>query len=350
MKPGARFLKKSDWSDFWKRIYRSALYGTVSGGTRSTFQQITPENIDRMVLFAPPPVESLKGFLFPVAQCVAVYPAAPGKAIDPAEAPPRMIVGARACDLHALEILDKVFLGDQATDPFYQARRENTFIVTTDCVEPASNCFCNLVGGKPYPEKGFDLNFSPLADGFLITSGSDKGAELLTQAEQLLTDATPEHLAQQDQLRTAVTETLAEQNKEFTPASSNKEKYVLAQVPREKWAAETACCVECGACNFICPTCHCFLLHDQPTDDAQQSERCRTWDSCLLANFAKMAGVGGIKPTPRPELTNRFENRIRHKFEWMPENLEILGCVGCGRCIEACLGASDLRKVIKEIQ
>ena len=68
-----------------------------------------------------------------------------------------------------------------------------------------------------------------------------------------------------------------------------------------------------------------------------------------MANFAKMAGVDGIKPTPRPELRHRFENRVRHKFEWMLENLNVIGCVGCGRCEAACMGGSDMRKVFKEL-
>ena len=117
----------------------------------------------------------------------------------------------------------------------------------------------------------------------------------------------------------------------------------------DMWKEEANTCVECGACNFICPTCHCFFLYDQPQHDSpDHSERQKTWDSCLLSNYAKMAGVGGMKPTPRPEVRSRFENRVRHKFDWMPSNLQLFGCVGCGRCIEACLADLDIRDVFKE--
>jgi len=62
-----------------------------------------------------------------------------------------------------------------------------------------------------------------------------------------------------------------------------------------------------------------------------------------------MAGVGGMKATPRPELRQRFENRILHKFVWFPENMGCLGCVGCGRCTDACLGERDLRQLFVDL-
>ena len=94
-----------------------------------------------------------------------------------------------------------------------------------------------------------------------------------------------------------------------------------------------------------------FFLFDQRGPGAGENfERHKTWDSCILANFAKMAGVGGLKPTPRPELRSRFENRLRHKFEWMVENLNVIGCVGCGRCEAACMGGSDVKALFKELK
>ena len=71
------------------------------------------------------------------------------------------------------------------------------------------------------------------------------------------------------------------------------------------WEDEAKTCVECGACNAICPTCHCFLLYDQK--DEERMGRLRTWDSCMLKDFARVAG--GANPRPRlwMRLRNRFE-------------------------------------------
>ena len=54
------------------------------------------------------------------------------------------------------------------------------------------------------------------------------------------------------------------------------------------WQDEAKTCVECGACNTICPTCHCFLLYDQK--DEKNMDRLRIWDSCLIKDFARVAG------------------------------------------------------------
>jgi len=62
-----------------------------------------------------------------------------------------------------------------------------------------------------------------------------------------------------------------------------------------------------------------------------------------------MAGGTNMKLTPRAELSNRLANRILHKFTYSPEQYGLLGCVGCGRCIDACLGAIDIREVVGKL-
>jgi ferredoxin len=63
-----------------------------------------------------------------------------------------------------------------------------------------------------------------------------------------------------------------------------------------------------------------------------------------------MAGGVNMKLTPRPELRSRLANRILHKYVYSPQQYEMLGCVGCGRCIDACLGAIDIRKVVEDLK
>ncbi|MBE3070581.1 MAG: 4Fe-4S dicluster domain-containing protein, partial [Planctomycetes bacterium] len=101
------------------------------------------------------------------------------------------------------------------------------------------------------------------------------------------------------------------------------------------------------ACTFICPTCHCFYLYDQ-AGGKEAFERVRTWDSCLLGDYHRMAGPAGAKPSPRPRLRTRFENRLLHKYAFSPAQYGMLGCTGCGRCIEACYGHIDIREVLRE--
>ena len=345
------FLNESDLPRFFKDMHRGPLYGTVIREGRSAFEKLPDEALERLALRVLPPVESLKSFLFPVKERVAVYPSGPDAPEPQAqltETQPQMIVGLRACDLCALEILEKVFTEGDFTDPFFENRRKCSLFITTDCVEPAENCFCNLVGGEPFPRQGYGLNFSPVTDGYVLSIGTDAGKELVLEKADFFREATPEQLADRDERRHAVVARLKEMNGPFDPRRPLTE--LAGSLSKLQWNQLASGCVECGACNYVCPTCHCYLLYDQPADEPTgRHERLKTWDSCILANYAKMAGVGGMKATPRPELRGRFENRIRHKFEWMVENLDRLGCVGCGRCSEGCMSGSDVRGVIKEL-
>lgn len=294
----------------------------------------------------PRAAQSGKGFLLPAAETVARYGESAGEAVAVAEEP-IVLVGVRACELRAFAYLDKVMLEGDFVEPLYKARRENTIIISSDCVDCAETCCCVLVGGRPYVEEGADVNVTPLADGYLVEPMSERGRELL--AASAWAEATKEQLAQRQQAREAMVERLRKQNAQFTFAATDENPPALPEGDDESWQRHAADCVECGACTNICPTCHCFYLFDhevQPKSD----ERVRTWDSCLLSTYHRMAGGPGMKLTPRPELRSRLANRILHKFVYSPQQYGMLGCTGCGRCVDACLGAIDIRKVVEDLK
>ena len=58
---------------------------------------------------------------------------------------PFVMFGVKACDYKAIEVLDKVFLGDPV-DSYYKMRREATTIVTLACSRPEESCFCGVFG------------------------------------------------------------------------------------------------------------------------------------------------------------------------------------------------------------
>jgi ferredoxin len=62
--------------------------------------------------------------------------------------------------------------------------------------------------------------------------------------------------------------------------------------------------------------------------------RCRAWDGCMLDGFAKVAGDHDF----RKARADRFRHRLYRKAKYVPEKLNgKMACVGCGRCVNACL-------------
>jgi len=89
---------------------------------------------------------SWKKYLFP--------PSA--RLLPPEQAPdePFAFIGVRSCELHAIAIQDRVFLGGQFQDPNYAQRREGAFIVAVNCGQAGGTCFCVSMNAGPRAESG----------------------------------------------------------------------------------------------------------------------------------------------------------------------------------------------------
>jgi len=300
-------------------------------------------------LAQPRAAQSPKGLFLPASESVGQYGPQAQTATDTL-VHPQVLVGTRACELRAQRYLDQVFLKGDFQDAAYRRRREATTIVSCDCVDCAESCCCTLVGGRPYPTDGdgHDVNLTALEDGYLAEVATPRGQEWLDASGRQLSQATSDQLAQRDQLRQGMVRRLEQQNAAFEFTASDEAQTKLPDDADGAWQQFSADCVECGACTHICPTCHCFYLYDQ-TLGPEKFERLRTWDSCLLSTYHRMAGGVGMKLTPRPTLFSRLANRVLHKFTYSPQQYGLLGCVGCGRCIDACPGAIDIRKVVQEL-
>src|SRR5512132_3327893 len=108
------------------------------------------------------------------------------------ERPRYAFIGVRSCDLAAIGVQDKVFIGDSYTDSDYEGRRHDAFIVAINCSKAGNTCFCVSMETGPRAKSGYDLALTELLDGqhrFLIEAGSERGEEVLAeigakQAEQ----------------------------------------------------------------------------------------------------------------------------------------------------------------------
>ena len=134
--------------------------------------------------------DSLKRFLFPPQLSIwrARRGLDGGLDVQAPEPPPRYaFLGVRSCDLHAVTIQDRVFIGDRYADPDYEARRRDAFFVAVNCGRAGGTCFCVSMDTGPRVTGGFDLALTELLDDdghrFVVEVGSERGAEVLAAIE-----------------------------------------------------------------------------------------------------------------------------------------------------------------------
>jgi ferredoxin len=257
---------------------------------------------------------------------------------------PFCIVGAKACDLKGFKVQDRVFIEDEYKDPFYIHERNENLIISSDCTFAIDTCYCLSLHVNPFPEQNFDLNLSELNGSFIVEHGSEKGEKLISDNASLLDEAKPEILSERDNLRKQVIGEVKKNIKDNgVPDQDSLEGALQKNFDAPLWKEEAEACVECGACNMICPTCHCFLMYDQM--DEKRMARLRVWDSCMVKDFAQVAGGAN----PRDHLWMRLRNRFEKKFDYFPKIADLYACTGCGRCISACPAKIDIRRVLKRL-
>lgn len=254
------------------------------------------------------------------------------------------VFGVKNCDLFSLKIQDFVFLEGITKDPSYEKRRRDTLLISGDCPEFKEACFCLALDIAPYAVEGFDLNFSPLNNGFLVGVGSTKGEEVIKKSNDCFIPATSVQISARNQKRNTVVEKLTQHLKHHQiPKASLLQEIVKKGYNSGIWSDEVLRCVECGGCNFMCDTCHCFLLSEERFGNV--NEKIRLWDACLYPNFAKVAGGAN----PLKYRYQRLRNRYLKKFDFFPDNLGIAACCGCGRCIDVCPAKIDIRYILKKL-
>lgn len=329
-------LKKLyDWGElFWVRAKNEG---------KAQLEKADPEIIPEYTLPKFRGAQPVKSLLFPPKQRVADYPKEADKNLDDSPVR-RAIFGIAQCDLAGITIFDRVFLEDEEfIDPFYKKRREGIFIVTMDCSYAAPSCFCTMVKGKPYAESGFDLNLTPVDEGYLIETGTEDGEKI---AKGIGASAPTDSMKSlRKSLREKITAQVEKQNKPFETEKGFIKLVTDNQEEPKSYDHHGSTCVSCGACTHVCPGCFCFGLLDNLKKDGGY-ERSMTWDSCQFSGFARMAGDAN----PRGRLAQRFMHRYNHKFFHYPWRYDGWpSCTGCGRCIENCMGRIDMRATLRDI-
>ena len=264
--------------------------------------------------------------------------AAEGFSLQAERAPeaPLALFGARACDLRAIAVQDRVLLEGPYPDADYAARRTGAFIVAVDCAEPSGTCFCVSMGGGPAATAGFDLALAELdADApgrhrFVVRVGSARGGAVVARLG--LAAATAADVA-------AAGEIGAKAAGRMGRAMDAAGARALLAERRESahWQDVAQRCLTCGNCTMVCPTCFCTTVQDTSDLTGDVAERWRLWDSCFSFGFSEVAG--GVV---RKSADARYRHWISHKLSGWYEQFGESGCVGCGRCITWCPVGIDI--------
>ncbi len=335
------YLSNSDLDRFLEALNLSyQVYVPVKKNNQRFYKKFTPG--ESVTVGEVRTFEPLKAFFTRARQVVA-------KDFDGAvpQQKPVAIVGVKACDLKGFKIQDHVFSGrkgEDISDPLYAYNRRENFIISSDCTCAIETCFCMALGLLPHPQEDFDINLSPLKEGFLVESGSPRGENVIEKNLNLFTEALKEHFNERESMRKKTLGQVMENLKVYdVPHQDRFEGIIERNFESEIWKEEAKTCVECGCCTIICPTCHCFLLYDQKNKSS--AARIRIWDSCMVKDYARVAGGGN----PRPKLWMRLRNRFDKKFDFFPKVAKVYACTGCGRCITGCPAKIDIRRVLRKL-
>ena len=228
--------------------------------------------------------------------------------------PAPVIVLMRSCDIHAVKRLDQMYLDNGPNDDYYYGRlRDKVKFALIGCGEACPNSFCVDMGSNKTDEYIFSMD---VIDGKVYSDVKDEALKPAFEANaESSGDVTPQHV----------------EKAEFHV--ERPEEVPLKIFEDSMWDEYSSRCVNCGRCNFVCPTCTCFTIQDVfYTDNGKVGERRRVNASCMVDGYTDVAG--GLQF--RKKNGERMRFKVLHKVYDFRKRFGYDMCVGCGRCDTVC--------------
>ncbi len=257
----------------------------------------------------------------------------------PSEPPPKYaLLGVRACELAAIEVQDRVFLGGSFIDADYRSRRESALIIAVNCTVAAKTCFCTSMDTGPRCESGFDIGLTEVDDGFIVEVGTKKGKSIAQRLN--LRVATPQAIASAEAYRRRAVDQIEKQMD-----TSGIRDLLMNNLEHTRWDEVAQRCLACTNCTMVCPTCFCSTVSEVSDLSGDEVDRVRDWDSCFNLEFSYTSG-GPV----RSNIRSRYRQWLTHKLASWHDQFDTSGCVGCGRCITWCPVGIDLTEEVAAIR
>jgi sulfhydrogenase subunit beta (sulfur reductase) len=262
---------------------------------------------------------------------------------EQSDEPPRFaFLGVRSCELQAIAVQDRVFLGGPHIDPVYQARRQQAFLIALNCGQAGGTCFCTSMNTGPKASSGFDLALTEILQAgrhyFLVEIGSERGGEVARELPHQTATAGDRQAAAAISARTA-----SQMGRKLDTQGIKELLYNNYEHPR--WNDVASRCLSCANCTMVCPTCFCTTVEDVTDLTGDHAERWRKWDSCFTLAFSYLHG-GSVRSSTR----SRYRQWMTHKLGTWIDQFGTSGCVGCGRCITWCPVAIDITEEVKALR
>lgn len=254
---------------------------------------------------------SFKEILLPISQTLFYFTE---DSVKEADGPKKgAVIFLRSCDLHGVTRLDDMYLKNGFEDHYYNRLRENVKFVLMGCEKSFDSCFCVDMGTNKI--EAYDVSIDEI-DGVYHINNKLYDWDIYFEENNIeKLDVNPAYVTE-NKVKVGIPENLS-----------------IDVMKSKMWDEYDSRCINCGRCNFVCPTCTCFTMQDIfYTDNGKAGERRRVWASCMDDGFTDVVGGGSY----RQKNGQRMRFKVLHKvYDYKKRNGYHM-CVGCGRCDDIC--------------
>ena len=239
----------------------------------------------------------------------------------------KKLVFLRSCDLAAVKRMDQIYMKNGDPDYYYERRRRDMAFALIGCSESCENGFCVSMQSNMADNYDFSVD---LVDGhYRLDCKKDEWNEWLKTAGAVSADVAPQRVTE-NKVKVNIPEDLS---------------YKVGM--SSMWDQYDSRCINCGRCNFVCPTCTCFTMQDVYYDDnGKIGERRRVQASCMVDGYTDVAGGGSY----RQKNGQRMRFKTLHKVLDFKERFGYQMCVGCGRCDDICPEYISFSNIINHLE